>query len=110
MQTDHYGPAEALAGRAFAADPALKARCQVLTKTCFFSPLEMAGLNKDAVAKAVGVSRQRLGLSPGEPVGMVQLYWGDYNIPRYVDAALYLMDLRAQGLITEVKGGGCGGW
>ena len=37
---------------------------------------------------------------PSPPPG--QFYWGRYEVPRYVDAALYLMDLKAQGLIREV--------
>jgi hypothetical protein len=33
-------------------------------------------------------------------------YWGSYDIPRYTDAALYLMDMKAEGAIKEVGGRG----
>ncbi|KAI8470573.1 MAG: NADP-dependent oxidoreductase domain-containing protein [Monoraphidium minutum] len=96
---DHYGPAEALAGKFLASDPALRPGCQVLSKYCVFSPLEMASVSGAAVRKAIDTSRKRLGV---ERVDMMQFYWGSYEVPRYVDAALYLMDLRAEGVIGEV--------
>ncbi|GBF94561.1 aldo keto reductase [Raphidocelis subcapitata] len=96
---DHYGPAEALIGRFLGTDPSLRANCQVLSKYCVFSGQEMATVSARSVRTAVETSLKRLGV---DSVDLMQFYWGSYSVPRYVDAALHLMDLRAQGLVKEV--------
>ena len=52
---------------------------QVFTKYCLFTALDMTTVNAKAVAAAVDRSRQRLGV---DSIDLLQLYWGDYNIPR----------------------------
>ncbi|KAG2501704.1 hypothetical protein HYH03_000205 [Edaphochlamys debaryana] len=96
---DHYGPAEVLIGRFLAANPDKRAQTQVLTKYCVFGPREMNGINGKAVEEAVNLSRKRTGL---DKVDLMQYYWGDYGIKRYVDGALYLSDTAAKGLIGHV--------
>ncbi|KAG2435732.1 hypothetical protein HXX76_006929 [Chlamydomonas incerta] len=97
---DHYGPAEALIGRYLAANPDQRPpKTQVLTKYCVFGRMDMATINKDAVVQAVNVSRKRLGV---DSVDLMQYYWGDYDVNRYVDGALYLSDCAADGLIKHV--------
>ncbi|GLC40730.1 hypothetical protein PLESTM_001106100 [Pleodorina starrii] len=97
---DHYGPAEALIGRYLASSPDRRPpNTQVLTKYCVFSRRDMAGINKDAVRQAVNLSRSRLGV---DSVDLMQYYWGDYDINRYVDGALYLSELVSEGLVRHV--------
>lgn len=59
----------------------------------------MATLNKQSVKAAVDLSRQRLGV---DQIDLMQLYWGDYSYPKYVDAALYLTELQADGVLGAV--------
>ncbi|KAF8072566.1 UKL1 [Scenedesmus sp. PABB004] len=96
---DHYGPAELLIGRWLAEHPDARPRVQVATKYCVFSRAEMAALDGAAVRAAVERSRKRLGV---DRIDLLQLYWGDYSQPRYVDAALHLTDLAAAGVIGAV--------
>ncbi|WIA28486.1 hypothetical protein OEZ86_011029 [Tetradesmus obliquus] len=96
---DHYGPAEVLIGRFLKENPELKGKVQVATKYCVFSGRDMATLSKASVAAAVDVSRQRLGV---DKIDLLQFYWQDYGYDRYVDAALYLTELRAAGVIGQV--------
>ncbi|GLI68097.1 hypothetical protein VaNZ11_012423, partial [Volvox africanus] len=97
---DHYGPAEVLIGRYLAANPDRRPpNTQVLTKYCVFSRKDMAGINQQAVTQAVNLSRSRLGV---DRVDLMQYYWGDYDVKRYVDGALYLSELASAGLIGHV--------
>ena len=59
----------------------------------------MASLNKGYISRAVDRSLSRIG-TPS--VDMMQLYWGDYRQHKYVDAALHLSDLKAQGKIRNI--------
>jgi Aldo/keto reductase family len=72
---------------------------QVCTKYCVFSSRDMASLSGAAVRAAVDTARQRLGVNK---IDLMQLYWADYSIPRYVDAALYLTELQAAGVLGAV--------
>ncbi|KAG2451292.1 hypothetical protein HYH02_003898 [Chlamydomonas schloesseri] len=97
---DHYGPAEVLIGRYLATNPDQRPpKTQVLTKYCVFGRLDMATINKDAVVQAVNQSRKRLGV---DSVDLMQYYWGDYDVNRYVDGALYLSECASEGLIKHV--------
>ncbi|EFJ45917.1 hypothetical protein VOLCADRAFT_105794 [Volvox carteri f. nagariensis] len=97
---DHYGPAETLIGRYLATDPDRRPpNTQVLTKYCVFGRRDMAGINREAVKQAVNLSRSRLGV---DRVDLMQFYWGDYDVNRYVDGALYLSELASEGLIRHV--------
>ncbi|PNW72043.1 hypothetical protein CHLRE_16g684750v5 [Chlamydomonas reinhardtii] len=97
---DHYGPAEALIGRYLASNPDQRPpKTQVLTKYCVFGQMDMATINKGAVVQAVNQSRKRLGV---DSVDLMQYYWADYDVKRYVDGALYLSECAAEGLIKHV--------
>ncbi|KXZ55536.1 hypothetical protein GPECTOR_2g1085 [Gonium pectorale] len=96
---DHYGPAEALIGRYLSSHPDRRPSTQVLTKYCVFSRQDMALINKEAVKQAVNQSRNRLGVGT---VDLMQYYWGDYDVRRYVDGALYLAETASEGLIRHV--------
>lgn len=96
---DHYGPAETLIGRFLVQHPEWRPKVQLLSKYCVFNGLDMATLNKFAVRKAVDTSRQRLQVSS---VDLMQLYWQDYAVGRYVDAALYLCELGPDGGVSHV--------
>ncbi|PNG73841.1 2,5-diketo-D-gluconic acid reductase B, partial [Tetrabaena socialis] len=48
---------------------------------------------------AVNESRRRLGV---DSVDLMQYYWQDYGVNRYVDGALYLADAASAGLIRHV--------
>lgn len=96
---DHYGPAETLIGRYLAQHPDQIDTIQVLTKLCVFTSADMAALNKGYISRAVDRSLSRIG-TPS--VDMMQLYWGDYRQPKFVDAALYLSDLQSQGQIKNI--------
>lgn len=63
-----------------------------MTKVCLFDGVDMAGVSAASMRQAVATSTTRLGTAPD----VVQLYWGDYSILRYVDAARWVpMDATA---------------
>ncbi|MEW5316291.1 MAG: hypothetical protein WDW38_007671 [Sanguina aurantia] len=49
--------------------------------------------------QAVDTSRGRLRVPS---VALMQLYWNDYNVPRYVDAAKYLAEVQAAGKLQHI--------
>uniref|UniRef100_A0A7S3RAK6 NADP-dependent oxidoreductase domain-containing protein n=1 Tax=Dunaliella tertiolecta TaxID=3047 RepID=A0A7S3RAK6_DUNTE len=95
---DHYGPAEVLIGKYLASMGPEKAQelrnqVQVLTKTCLFDGLSMSNVSRSIMSRFVARSVERLGTKPD----LIQFYWGEYVIPKYVDAAKYLADEQAAG-------------
>ena len=96
-----YGPSETVIGeylrtahgRAHARD------IDVFTKLCCVGR-EQANMTKEWVEANVERPRRRLGV---EKISMVQMYWNDYGRRGYVDAALYLTDLKHQGKIGAVS-------
>jgi hypothetical protein len=95
---DIYGPAEALAGRYLRLYPQRAADAQLLTKLSFFGD-EAKHVSGDLVRYKVRGCMQRLG---AQRLGLVQLYWDDFRRKGYVDAALHLAELQAQGLVQHV--------
>ena len=59
----------------------------------------LAAHSKQDVVRGVDRSLQRLGI---DTVDIVQLHWWDYDVPGYVEAALWLDELRAAGKIRHV--------
>ncbi|KAG1671158.1 hypothetical protein FOA52_005412 [Chlamydomonas sp. UWO 241] len=96
---DHYGPAEKLIGRFLKDHLEQVPNTQVLTKLCLFTGIEMATVSKESISRAVDQSRDRLGLPS---VDLMQLYWGEYGVPRYTDAVRYLGDTQAAGAVRHI--------
>lgn len=61
----------------------------------------LATLSWDDVAKAIGISLQRLKM---ERLDLVQFHWWDYEIDRQVEVAGWLAELRRQGKIANIGG------
>ena len=60
---------------------------------------ELRGITKAYTQKIIDRSLVRLGV---ERLDLVQFHWWDYSVPRYVDAALHLVDLQKAGKIRHV--------
>ena len=56
-------------------------------------------LKKEALVQSVGGSLSRLGL---KSVDMVQFFWSDYNVGKYVATAQYLAEEQAKGRIRHL--------
>eukprot|EP00897_Mesotaenium_endlicherianum_P000044 jgi/Mesen1/1003/ME000120S00161 len=98
---DHYGPSESLIGEYLRKSGRGKqARgVQVFTKYCVFSPADMRNPTRQAVRRAVDRACGNLGVNS---LDLLQFYWQDYKEPAYVDAALHLSDLQAEGRIKHI--------
>ncbi len=97
---DHYGPAEDFIGafrRALAAErgPGALTRIQAFTK---WVP-RPTRITRAMVEEAVNVSLRRMGV---EALDLLQFHWWDYENPSYMDALLYLAELRDQGKIRHL--------
>jgi hypothetical protein len=95
---DIYGPSEALVGRFLRLYPERAASAQVLTKISFFGE-DLRHVSADLVRYKVRSSLARLGV---QRASLVQLYWDDFKVKGWADAALYLAELQAQGLVQHV--------
>ena len=73
-------------------------RVQVHTK-CVPDLDQLPSLTRHDVAAMVDRSLERLGV---ERLDLVQLHWWDYGVPRYVEAALWLDDLRRAGKVRHI--------
>ena len=99
-QTNHTGPAEELIGAFYRAHPErAPPATQACSKICFFDPQEMRNLTGADVKRAVARSNRRMGVQRSD---LLQLYFGDYSVKRYVDAALYLADEAAAGRVAHL--------
>jgi len=97
---DHYGPAEDFIGafrRSMAAErgPEALAQIQAFTK---WVP-RPTRITRAMVEEAVGVSLRRMGVAA---LDLLQFHWWDYENPGYLDALLYLAELRDQGKIRHL--------
>ncbi len=59
----------------------------------------LATLKKEDTVKIIDRSLKRLGV---ERLDLVQFAWWDYQFPKYVEAALHLMDLKREGKIRHL--------
>ena len=101
---DIYGPSEAIVGKfldAFNRGGGQRCQMQVMTKLCYFGP-EMASAagTRGYARQIVQRSLQRLGQ---DKLDVVQLYWGDYNLPNYIRAAEEMAEMQSDGLIGHVS-------
>lgn len=95
---DIYTGVEELIGSFRAAYPALAARVQVHTK--FVPDLsELATVDRRYVERIIDRSLARL---KTERLDLVQFHWWDFDVPRYVEAALELTRLAKAGKIARV--------
>jgi len=95
---DHYIGVEELIGDFRRAYPSLAKQLQVYT--CFVPDLErLANVDAVCVESIIDRSLQRLGV---ERLDLLQFAWWDYRVPRELDAAALLIDLRKRGKIAEL--------
>lgn len=68
-----------------------------ITKICCFRYLE--DINRLEIRQRVDRARERLQV---QKLPLVQFFWSNYDVKRYVDVALMLAELRDEGLIQEI--------
>ena len=95
---DIYTGVEELIGRWRRMRGAAADTIQVHTK-CVPDVDRLLRLSRADIVRGIDRSLQRLGV---DAVDLVQLHWWDYDAPGYVDAALWLDELRAAGKIRHV--------
>jgi aryl-alcohol dehydrogenase-like predicted oxidoreductase len=95
---DIYTGVEELIGKFRRAYPTLAQQVQVHTK--FVPDLsDLRSVDGRYVERIIDRSLQRLGM---ERLDLVQFHWWDYDVPRYVEAALELERLRRAGKIAHI--------
>jgi len=95
---DIYTGVEELIGKFRRAHPTLAQQVQVHTK--FVPDLsDLGSVDGRYVERIIDRSLQRLGM---ERIDLVQFHWWDYEVPRYVEAALELERLRRAGKIAHI--------
>jgi aryl-alcohol dehydrogenase-like predicted oxidoreductase len=92
---DIYGPSELIVGKFVKNKPATAA--VPLTKFCCFRFLDE--IDRAEVRSRILKSCERLQVSK---LPLVQFFWSNYNEPKYVDVALWLTELKEEGLIQEI--------
>ncbi|MFP5379229.1 MAG: aldo/keto reductase [Vicinamibacteria bacterium] len=96
---DIYTGVESLIGR-FAAERRRSGAGAVQIHTKYVPDLgHLSRLTRDDVAAGIDRSLRRLGV---ETLDLVQFHWWDYDVPRYVEAALWLDELRRAGKIRHL--------
>ena len=61
----------------------------------------LATVDRDYISSIIDTSLKRLKM---EQLNLVQLHWWDYEVPRYLDVAGWLNDLRLEGKIANISG------
>lgn len=90
---DIYGPSEIIVGKFTKTQP----KAVPITKLCCFRFLDE--INRDEIRQRILRAQERLQVSK---LPLVQFFWSNYDIKRYVDVALYLAELKDEGLIQEI--------
>jgi aryl-alcohol dehydrogenase-like predicted oxidoreductase len=90
---DIYGPSELIVGK-FVKDHPAAVPC---TKFCCFRFLEE--IDRDEVRTRIQGACERLQVSK---LPLVHFFWSDYSVPKYVDVALWLTELKEEGFIQEL--------
>ena len=90
---DIYGPSELIVGKFVHGQP----KAIPCTKFCCFRFLD--DINRAEVRQRIQKSCERLQVSQ---LPLVAFFWSNYDIKRYVDVALYLTELKEEGLIGEI--------
>ena len=91
---DHYGSAEIIAGRFRSAHPG-GARSELFTK---WVPTP-GPISRDQARAAVDRARARLGV---ERIDLLQFHTWRYSDPSWLDALLWLQELKAEGLVRHL--------
>ncbi len=91
---DIYGPSESIMGKFLVDKPEGAVAC---TKFCCFKFLDE--IDKTEVRLRIRKACDRLQV---DKIPLVQFFWSNYDIKRYVDVALMLTELKEQGLIGEI--------
>jgi len=86
---DIYGASEGIVGRF-----SKEAGCGVNTKLCVF---DASKVTKESVRARVVKSREKLG-----KVDVMQFFWSDVRNKKFVDVALWLAELREEGMFGEL--------
>eukprot|EP01023_Acetabularia_acetabulum_P047361 TRINITY_DN4989_c0_g1_i3.p1 TRINITY_DN4989_c0_g1~~TRINITY_DN4989_c0_g1_i3.p1 ORF type:complete len:407 (-),score=69.16 TRINITY_DN4989_c0_g1_i3:217-1437(-) len=94
---DIYGPSEGLIGQ-FVRQRGGPEGVQVLTKCCLFG-IDQYNVSQEFINRKLNTSKQRLGVPK---LDLVQFYWNDYDIDKYVAGAQYLYEAQNQGLLKHV--------
>mmetsp|Transcript_16441 Transcript_16441/g.23956 ORF Transcript_16441/g.23956 Transcript_16441/m.23956 type:complete len:440 (+) Transcript_16441:95-1414(+) len=90
---DIYGPSELVMGKFLKSEP----NAIPCTKFCCFRYLE--DIDKQEVRIRINRARERL---QTKKLPLVQFFWSNYNVKRYIDVALMLTELKEEGLIQEI--------
>lgn len=90
---DIYGPSELIVGKFVKNNPAAVS----CTKFCCFRFLDE--IDRAEVRSRIQKSCERLQVAK---LPLVQFFWSNYNEKKYVDVALWLTELREEGLIQEI--------
>jgi len=97
---DHYGPAEDFIGefrRQFVAARGEEAWANVQAFTKWVP--RPGRMTRQIVENAIGISLRRMDV---ETLDLLQFHWWEYDDPRYLDALLYLAELRDEGKIRHL--------
>ncbi len=95
---DHYTGVEAMIGDFRAAYPSLAAQTQIHTKMVPDYD-RLASADRAYVEGIIDRSLRRLRV---ERLDLVQFHWWDFAVPRFVEAALVLQDLKQAGKIAHI--------
>jgi aryl-alcohol dehydrogenase-like predicted oxidoreductase len=97
---DIYGPAEEFVGEFRSRLVEEKGRSE-LSKTQAFTKFvpEPMRMSRALVEQAIDRSRQRMGV---ESIDLIQFHWWDYANPAWLDAMVYLSELRDNGKVRNV--------
>ncbi len=91
---DIYGPSEQIIGRFLKDKPEGAVAC---TKFCCFKFLDE--IDRTEVKTRIQKACERLQV---DSLPLVQFFWSNYSIKKYVDVALMLTELKEEGLIGEI--------
>lgn len=90
---DIYGPSELIVGKFAKSNPS----AVPLTKFCCFRFLDE--IDRAEVRSRIQKSCERLQVSK---LPLVQFFWSNYKEPNYINVALWLTELKEEGLIQEI--------
>jgi aryl-alcohol dehydrogenase-like predicted oxidoreductase len=90
---DVYGPSELIVGKFVGSQP----KAIPITKFCCFRFLD--DINRAEVRQRIHKACERLQVAT---LPLVQFFWSNYSIRKYVDVAMYLTELKEEGLIQEI--------
>ena len=94
---DIYGPSEIIIGKFIQQQQPVQSNIIPMTKFCCFRYLE--DIDRNEVRQRILKSCERLQV---KKLPLVQFFWSRYDVKRYIDVALYLTELKEEGLIQEI--------